>query len=89
MTDVKLVSIEWVDSRQPSAAWQHLTHFKSTGLCHCVSVGYLIYDGQDCKVLAPNMADIESEEDMQISGEIHIPKCSITKITQLVESGDY
>ncbi len=89
MEDVKLVSIEWLDSRQPSSEWRHLTNFKSAGICHCVSVGYLIYDGEDCKVIAPSMADIESEEDMQVSGVIHIPTCSVTKITPLIESEDF
>ena len=78
--------IEWEDSRQPSAVWSRLAGFKPDGICKCISVGFLISDGKDYKALAPNMADIESEENLQVSGTIHIPARSITKITPLEET---
>lgn len=83
----KLVIIEWEDSRRPDPEWSFLTEYSAPGICACVSVGYLVADYQWMKVLAPNLADIHSINDgMQISGVIHIPASSITKITELVEN---
>lgn len=83
--DASLVLIEWEDSRQPSAAWVRLSDFEPAGASDCVSVGFLIYDGEDYKALAPNMADIEDDENMQASGIIHIPANCITRIVKLEE----
>ena len=80
-----LVIAEWEDSRQPSSEWQRLSEFEPDGICQCVSVGFLIYDGEDYKMIAQNMADIYNDENMQVSGLIHIPTACITKITPLEE----
>jgi hypothetical protein len=85
MDRAQLVIIEWVDSRQPTQAWTRLLGFKPEGICQCVSVGFLVYDGEDYKVLAANMADVSSETDMQASGVINIPSACITRITPLEE----
>jgi len=45
----------------------------------------LIRDDEVAKVLAPNMADIESELNIQASGIITIPSGCVTKISKLVE----
>lgn len=81
---VKMVQIEWVDSKRPNPTWKFLSDMEKEEVCKCVSVGYLIHDNEDIKVLAPNMADIESKE-MQCCGEITIPTASIKKIVPLVE----
>lgn len=77
--------VEWEDSRQPSAEWKRLSQFEPEGICDCVSVGFLIYDGEDYKSLASNMADVGSKENMQASGVINIPIACIKKITPLEE----
>lgn len=82
---VKLVIIEWLDSTQPISSWQHLSDYKASEPISCISVGFLIHDGTDVKALAPNMGDITSENNMQISGIIHIPSKSVLNITELVE----
>lgn|GEM_PF-5536950 len=46
----------------------------------------MVYDGEDQKVLAPNMADIEDKQNIQSSGAIHIPARSVIKITPLIEN---
>lgn len=85
MDTATLVIVEWEDSRQPSGEWKRLLQFKPEGICECVSVGFLLYDGEDYKTIAPNMADISSDENMQASGLIHIPTACITKISPLEE----
>lgn len=77
-----LVLIEWVDSRQPSGAWQFLEDIEPKP-CLCVSVGYVVNSTNEHIALAPNLADIESEE-IQCSSVITIPKEAIKKMTSLM-----
>lgn len=48
-----LVLVEWEDSMRPAPEWMYLRDFKAGDICKCVSVGFLVYDGEDKKVLAP------------------------------------
>jgi hypothetical protein len=80
-----LVQVEWKDAKQPISAWQHLSNIAGNKPLNCVSVGYLIRDDDVAKVLAPNMADIESELNIQASGIITIPSGCVTRILKLVE----
>lgn len=81
----QLVLIEWLDSARPVPEWKHLSDYKDSGPVKCTSVGWLLYDTQEKKVLAPNMGDIESELNIQACGVIQIPTCSITRIVKLEE----
>jgi hypothetical protein len=80
-----LVLIEWHDSRQPIPNWQLLAEFTPSAICECVSVGFLIHDGEAVKALAQNLADINSDAGMQASGVIHIPAACITRIVHIQE----
>ncbi len=82
--DVRLVLIEWIDSVQPVSNWVYLSDYKPHQPIKCVSVGYLIHDGKDVKALAPNMGETGSEINIQAAGIIHIPSCSILKISDLI-----
>jgi hypothetical protein len=57
-----------------------------SAFCRCVSVGFLLRNDKDVKVLAPNMADIDYPENLQASGIIVIPAKSVTAIKNLEES---
>ena len=76
--------IEWEDSRRPESNWTLLSTFTPGDAVRCVSAGWMIHDGQDMKVLAPNMGDIGDAE-VQVSGIIRIPSRCILKITTLNE----
>ena len=80
----KLVLIEWEDSTQPVSGWNWLEGYSWDGVVKCQSVGWLIYDGEDVKALAPNTGDVGG--DWQISGVIRIPTRCITRITFLESS---
>jgi hypothetical protein len=82
----KLVMIEWMDSVQPTSSWQHLSDYEPKDAIKCVSVGFLLHDGEDVKGLAQNMGDVDKEENIQASGIIHIPTCCIEKISDLKEN---
>ena len=84
--NVRLVLVEWVDSRSPKSNWQRLSEMEDSVSCRCVSVGFLLRNGKDTKVLAPNMADIDSPDNLQASGIIVIPTKSVTAIKNLEET---
>lgn len=84
MSSCPLVMIEWVDSAQPSPSWQYLADFDDPKAIACVSVGWLIHDGDDVKALAQNMGDIGSDA-MQVSGVIRIPARCIVRTVELDE----
>ena len=81
-----LVLVEWEDSRQPDPGWVHLAGADPGEISKCTSVGWLIYDGPEKKVLAPNMADIEDEQNIQVCGIIQIPASCVTRIVRVEES---
>ena len=81
---VKLVMVEWLDSMRPIAEWQYLSDYKREKPISCISVGFLIHNSDGVTAIAPNMGNI-SDKNIQMSGVIHIPTCSILKITDLAE----
>ena len=83
MSRCPLVMIEWQDSAQPVAEWSYLAGWDAPSVVNCVSVGWLIHDGE-VKALAPNMGDLGSEN-AQVSGVIRIPACCITRMVELDE----
>ena len=83
---MRLVKIEWVDSRSPTNGWERLDGLDYMNACQCVSVGFLVKDADDFKMLAPNLADKDDDSDIQASAAIVIPTCSITRMVSLVET---
>src|SRR5882762_9619914 len=88
MTDtLELVLIEWVDSGQPIPGWQWLSHLDRRCAHKCVSVGFLIQDDEQAKVLAPNLGSSNGGDEWdQASGLFTIPTVSITRIERLTSS---
>lgn len=90
MTDVRkpeLVLVEWVDSGQPIPGWQWLADIEQRRSHKCVSVGFLLQDDEQTKVLAPNLGSSSGDEDFdQASGLMTIPTAAITKIERLTSS---
>jgi len=85
MTACPLVLVEWEDSAQPIAQWVHLANVETKAAVLCVSVGWLIQDGKEVKVIAPNMGEVNSRDNVQVSGVIRIPTRCVRKITKLTE----
>jgi hypothetical protein len=78
--------IEWEDSAQPVPSWVLLSEFEEPSISKCVSVGWLLHDGDDVKALAPNMANIDSAQHVQASGIIRIPSRAVTRVARLGEA---
>lgn len=78
----QIVLVEWEDSRQPRPAWLRLSDLPTPDIVRCQSVGWLVYDGDDVKMLAPNLGDIGDPENAQASGVIQIPaRCVVSVLT--------
>ena len=78
-----LVLIEWVDSFGCSSEWQRLDLANPKPLL-CRSVGWLLHDGGDCKVVVPHVS--EALDDMaprQGCGDMTIPTTAIRSIVDL------
>ena len=80
-----LVMIEWEDSAQPIPSWRFLAEFEAPGIIRCVSVGWMIRDDNQMKVVAPNMGSVNVEGSLQVSGMIQIPTSCVLQITNLDE----
>ncbi len=66
MGDCRLVMIEWEDSAQPMPSWAYLVSLDATKAVRCVSVGWLIHDGDDVKGSRPEHG--EPKRRMQRAG---------------------
>lgn len=78
--------ITWEDSRQPSGSWVFLHDIPAPKPVKCVTVGWLLTDGEEAKVICQSMADIESD-DMQAGGVMVIPARCVMSMERLVEDG--
>ena len=84
MTAPKQVRIEWVDSRQPTRAWQRVSDLGYLSECRCVSVGILLRHDKQATILAASIAD-EGDE-IQATGVFVIPTAAITSLQTLTAS---
>ena len=83
-TLARLVQIEWVDSRQPTAAWRRVSDLDYLSECRCTSVGFLLRENDRVKVLAVSIAD-EGDE-MQATGVYVIPTAAVLSVKLLTAS---
>ena len=83
----ELVLIEWEDSAQPVSGWCWLNETTWGHIVICRSVGWLIHDGEDIKVLAPNLGDLDGE--LQACGVIRIPARSVTRVEPLCSTVEH
>ena len=80
---MKLVLIEWQDSLGCSANWQKLDGVEPPKPLLCQSVGWLLYDGDDCKVVVPHVTRDHASAPRQGCGDMTIPTKCITKLKTL------
>jgi hypothetical protein len=80
---MQLVLIEWLDSYGCSSEWQPLQDRQARPLL-CRSVGWLLHDGSDCKVVVPHVSDANNKHvPTQGCGDMTIPTSAILSITEL------
>ena len=83
---MKLVLIEWLDSHG-SKGWQTLEELELVDEpLKCRSVGWLFYDGADCKVIIPHIAGEKNTNIVhQCRGDLVIPTRAIIELTIIKE----
>ncbi len=81
MSAHRLVQIEWVDSRQPTASWQRVSALDYLAECRCTSVGFLLRDSDQAKVLAASIAD--DGDELQATGVFVIPTAAVLSMKLL------
>ena len=81
---MKLVLIEWLDSHS-GRGWQDVERLEQAAEpLYCRSVGWLLSDKKDCKVIVPHIAGEKNGDIMlQGCGDLAIPTVAIAKITVL------
>lgn len=77
--------IEWEDSLQPTGSWAYLADFQPKSSMRFGSVGWLIHDSAETKVLAPNIGSLDDADNAQMTGAIPIPTRCVVSVQKLKE----
>jgi hypothetical protein len=80
----RLVLIEWEDSHGVSSEWQVLSDDIKPHVLVCTSVGWLIYDGDDCKAIIPHLTHPPHGK-QQGCGDMTIPSVAVRRVVDLCE----
>jgi hypothetical protein len=83
--DCPLVIVRWQDSAQPIPAWRHLSQLPRTRAIECATVGWLLKDNDDVKVLCQSVGDLDDPLNAQASGIMTIPARCVISIERLIE----
>jgi len=83
---MKLVLIEWRDSYGCSPDWQPLEGVSPKPLI-CKSVGWLAFDGDDCKLVVPHVSGDSGAARKQGRGDMTIPTSAIISMRELHTAG--
>jgi len=80
----RLVLVRWVDSFGVSSNWREIGECAPDVLT-CQSVGWLLHDAADCKVIVPHLAGSEPDAATaeQGCGDMTIPTAAILSIVEL------
>lgn len=81
---MRLVFVEWVDSFGCSPNWESLTD-AAPHLLTCKSVGWLLHDNEDAKVLVPHVTAPNEHCTPQGCGDMTIPTRAIVRLVDLDE----
>jgi len=84
---MKLVLIEWIDSHA-GRGWKSMDELEETAEpLYCRSVGWLLKETKDCKVLVPHIGGEENGNIIiQGCGDLTIPIKAIIKTTTLEDT---
>jgi hypothetical protein len=80
-----LVLIRWEDSRQPCGQWRYLAALPEAKPVEVASVGWLVKDTPEAKILCQNIGDLGHPEKAQASGIMTIPTRCVLTVSVLAE----
>lgn len=81
---MRLVLIEWADSLGCSSSWTPLAGVDPKPLI-CQSVGWLLHDDAEVKVVVPHVSKASPHADQQGCGDMLIPARSVIRMVDLSE----
>jgi hypothetical protein len=73
----RLILIEWSDASRLSDGWMDLGAVPEAYLHKCVTVGFLVSENNDGKILVPTIGDIEHPNNSHTYGGMLIPRKAI------------
>ena len=76
------MAVEWEDSQRPLPSWQWLDEYQLPDAVRCVSVGFLVADGDGALALAAHLGDV-GQQRTQGCGIIRIPRSAVLRIADL------
>jgi hypothetical protein len=85
MGECPLVIIRWQDSRQPCGHWRHLSALPETSPVEVATVGWLLKNTAEVKVVCQNIGDLDHPDKAQASGIMTIPTRCVLSIEPLTE----
>ena len=86
MSDCPLVIIRWLDSRQPCGQWRYLSALPETRPVEVATVGWLVRETADVKVICQSIGDLQHPEKAQASGIMTIPTRCVLSVERLTEA---
>ena len=85
MGNCPLVIIRWLDSRQPCGQWRYLSSLPDAKPVEVATVGWLVKDTVDVKVVCQNIGDLGHPDKAQASGIMTIPTRCVLSVERLTE----
>jgi len=73
----KLLLVEWVDASRLSDGWMDLEDVPEAYLHRCVTVGFLVSENKDGKILVPTIGDIKHPGNSHTYRGMLIPRRAI------------
>jgi hypothetical protein len=77
MPDCPLVLIEWVDASRLSDSWIDWADIPDPYPHTCISVGFLVGENGNGKILVPTVGDVKHPSNRHTYGGMMIPKSAI------------
>jgi hypothetical protein len=78
-----LVLIEWVDASRLSDGWMDWGDIPAPYLHRCLTVGFLVSENKDGKILVPTVGDIGHKDNRHTYGGMMIPRSAIVSEKRL------
>ena len=83
LAEYPLVLVEWIDASRIYDGWLDLKDVPNPTPHKCVSVGFLVSDTAEGKILIPTIADIEHPENRHTYGGMLIPGAAVLSVKPL------
>jgi hypothetical protein len=77
LPDYPLLVIQWVDACRLNSGWMDFTDIPDPYAHMCVSVGFLVSENENAKILVPTIGDTQHPANSHTYGGMMIPKSSI------------